>query len=516
MAWAEASHALSSRGHRRTEYWRFDPGVVLVNVLDLSRLPGVLRTHWRLVLGTPLLLAALVVAGYGLLTPTYRASAAIIIDGRGVEKLVDTERDANPTPASVISTGIDVIRSDGVLNRAIADLGLIDGRTPATPAARALAAERREAWMKATKGQVDQAAWLLRWLGKALSVQPASLNSNVVSLQVDYADADGAAALANAIAQAYLAVALDVSLAPTRQTASFFEAQIGQTRAALAEAQAARSRFQQANGLMSVNEAADLENALMAEMAVAATQARARGADAAARSGTAASNPTEAPEVMQAAVVQQLSSDIARQKAQMAELSSRLGGRHPQVIAHQQQIDDLEQRLKDAAAQVARSVELGAQAANGNDRAVQGLLQRQRERVMGLKKAREELAVLQQNVDMAQRAYDQALQRHTQASNRNDSLLSDARVLAPAAAPLDPTRPPLPLALVFGLLAGGLLGAALAFVAEQRRPRLRLPEDLSQVLGLPVLASLPPLPLAPPQAGLARWLAPLRAARGAA
>jgi len=470
-----------------------------VTVLDFARALGVLKTHWRWPLMLTCLLAGLVALGYTLLAPSYRATTTVILDNRGVERLLDTQRDANPTATAMVSTDLDVIRSEAVLRRVISTLALdaTDGRLAALPrqadqaVAKGLAAERQDAWQQETKGKLPLDLWLLRWLGKALLVQRAAADSNVVAISIDHPGADAATLLANTIGQSYLAVALELSLAPTQQAAAFFETQIGQTRATLSRAQTARSRFQRDNGLVSVSEGADLENTLMTEMATAATQARAHGAEATARSGTATANPGSSPEVMQAAVVQQLSTDLERHRAVLTELSGRLGSMHPQVQAQQQQVSQLQQRLQAEVARVTESVEMAARSANGSDRAVQAMLLKQRDRVMALKQAREQLGVLQQDVDVAQRAYDQALQRHALATARNDSLLSSARVLAPASTPLSPTRPPLLLALIFTVFSGLLLGTGGAFLAEQRRPLVRLEADVIDLLGVPILAATP-------------------------
>jgi uncharacterized protein involved in exopolysaccharide biosynthesis len=478
-----------------------------VTVLEISRAVGVFRTHWKWLLGLPVLLCALVLLLYTLQAPTYRATAQVILDSRGIERLIDTPRDSNPTPTTVVTTDMDVIRSETVLRRMIAALALDARPTGSTlPAenadqvgARAIAAERRRAWQKETKGEVDFVQYLLsRWLAKALTVQPAAMNSNVVAIQVDYRDAQQASVLANAIANAYLEVALDLELAPTQQTARFFNQQIPAALQTLKTAQAERSQYQRDHGLVSVSEGADLESALMIEMASAATQARAHGAEAASRGGTASANPSDSPEVVQSLVVQQLTSELARQQAAMAELSSRLGPSHPQLQAQQQQIDELQRRLRDESAHIAHSVQLASRSAAGSDRAVQGLLRGQRDRVMALKEAREHLAVLQQNVDSAQRAYEQTMQRLTTANERNASRLSDARLLTAASAPIDPSRPPLLLALLFALSSGLLLGTGGAFVAEQRRPIMRVDTDLIDVLGLPILASMPRIALQAP------------------
>jgi succinoglycan biosynthesis transport protein ExoP len=64
-------------------------------------------------------------------------------------------------------------------------------------------------------------------------------------------------------------------------------------------------------------------------------------------------------------------------------------------------------------------------------------------------------------------------------------------VLSPAVEPARPSSPRVALNTVLGALFGGVLGAALALLLELFRPRLRSPSELSERLGVPVLAVLP-------------------------
>jgi uncharacterized protein involved in exopolysaccharide biosynthesis len=64
-------------------------------------------------------------------------------------------------------------------------------------------------------------------------------------------------------------------------------------------------------------------------------------------------------------------------------------------------------------------------------------------------------------------------------------------VLAPAIEPARPSGPEAAHWTLLGALFGGMLGAGLALLRERRRPRARGAADLSDRLGLPVLAVLP-------------------------
>lgn len=467
-----------------------------VNALDPSRLPGLLKTHWRWPVGAAAALAALTVLVYQLMAPLYRATAAVMLDSRGVERLLDTQRDANPPPASLVSTDMDVIRSEAVLRRSLQGLLLEDG--PADLDARQRHAvqawrdERRATWDKETRGTQPFEIWLLRWLARQMLVQRAAPDSGVVSIQIDHPDPVLSTLLANALAQAYLHVALELSLAPTRQAAAYFDGQVHTAREQLGKAQSARSAFQLEHGILSLSEGADVDGALLAGLAGAAVQTGSQGLEAAARSAQGSLRPEESPEALRAASVQQLEAELARRRAALVELQSRLGEAHPQVQSQRDQIQALDRARAAEVQRVAASLQSASRSAQGAEQAQRALLERQRDRLLGQKHLREQLAVLQQDVDAARSRYEQAQQRLAQSTGRNESMLSNARLLAEASLPLSPTRPPLLMAVVFAVLTGLLVGGGGAVLSEQRQPRLRLDEDITAALGLTLLASLPP------------------------
>ena len=392
-----------------------------MNAFELTRLPGILRTRWRWPLGVALGLALCVSGVYGLMMPVYRALAAVALDTRGVERLLDTQRDANPPPASLVSTDMDVIRSEAVLGAALSRTILGDTRAldaGLTPTAReamvAWRQERRTSWMKDTEGNQPFDVWLLRWIAKPLTVQRAAADSGVVTIQFDHPNAEVSRVLCNALADAYLAVALELSLVPTRQAATFFASQVEQSRQLLAQAQATRNAFQRAHGLVSVSEAADVASSLMSDLIGSSAQASARGAEAAARSAWAVARPEASPEVLRSDSVQKLDADIARSRAELAELQSRLGEQHPQLQARRQQLDTLLAQRREEAQRQADAVQQAGRVAQGSEQAQRVLVDRQREQVLGQKAQREQLAVLQQDVDAANHRYQLALERHAQ------------------------------------------------------------------------------------------------------
>jgi capsular exopolysaccharide synthesis family protein len=78
-------------------------------------------------------------------------------------------------------------------------------------------------------------------------------------------------------------------------------------------------------------------------------------------------------------------------------------------------------------------------------------------------------------------------------SELGDAVKADITFAAPAAVPTQPSKPKPMLYTVAGALLALVLGIALAFLAEVLDRRVRTPEELEELLGVPVLARVPKL-----------------------
>jgi uncharacterized protein involved in exopolysaccharide biosynthesis len=117
-------------------------------------------------------------------------------------------------------------------------------------------------------------------------------------------------------------------------------------------------------------------------------------------------------------------------------------------------------------------------------------LRDQKEKVLELNRARDELAVLVREVDSAQKAYDATTQRFNQTSLEGKSNQADVAILMRAEPPVDPARPRLLRNLVLSVFAGLLLGGMCGLVAEFLDRRVRSAADLLAVFDVPLLGEM--------------------------
>jgi capsular polysaccharide biosynthesis protein len=103
------------------------------------------------------------------------------------------------------------------------------------------------------------------------------------------------------------------------------------------------------------------------------------------------------------------------------------------------------------------------------------------------------MAVLQRDVDNAQRAYEGVSQRATAVSLEGQNTMANVRLLSPAFEPYMPARPRTAINILASVLGGLLLGAATAIGLELLNRRVRSTEDLASPTGVPVIGVLQPV-----------------------
>ena len=132
--------------------------------------------------------------------------------------------------------------------------------------------------------------------------------------------------------------------------------------------------------------------------------------------------------------------------------------------------------------------------------------------MLELKQQRDELSVLQREVESAQRAFDMVTQRLTQSSLESQVSQTNVVLLNPAAEPIQPSSPKILLNLVLAVFLGSMLGVGAALLMEMADRRVRAAEDIAEFAGLAVLGIIDVHAGRPPR----RWLGLIGRRRAAA
>jgi chain length determinant protein EpsF len=405
----------------------------------------------------------------------YTASTAVVIDVKSPDPIAGMVLPGMISPG-YMATQVDIINSDRVAQQVVKSLKMAE--SPVI----------QEQWREETEGQGSLVVWLADLLQKKLDVKP-SRESNVINIEYTGTDPGFAAAIANAFAQAYVDVTLDLKVQPARQNAAWFETQTKALREKLEAAQSALSDYQQKARIVATDERLDYENAKLNELSSQLTMVQAQTSDSRSKTKSAGGSDTLA-EVMQNPLINGLKADIARLEAKLQESNINLGKNHPQTIRTESELASLKQKLASETRTVSTSLSTSYTVGKEKEKELAEAIETHKARLLELTKQRDDIAVLKRDVEAAQRNFDAVSARAAQTRLESLSVQTNAVVLNPADAPVDPSKPKVLLNVLVSIFLGTLLGIGAALMLELGNRRVRSAQDLVDTLGLPVLATI--------------------------
>lgn len=439
--------------------------------MSLSSLLRILLARWWIT-------AALVVVCVGIMAVvsmfmprTYTATTELIMEGKVQDRVTGESVSAR---SGYMSTQSEIIRSRRVAQRVYEYLP-DDIRQRVDESA----AEVQE------EGKADPAGWLSGYIRRNLTVEPGK-DSSVMSISLSAEDPEVAARALNSLAAAYIDTSIELRTDPARRFSKWYQDQMDVLRGNLRDARQQLSGFQQEHGIVGMNEQLDLENARLAELSSRLVDAQDQSTQDQLRQGEGSDSA-----LPNNSAIQNLRAQLSREQAELEDMSTRYGERHPEYRRQRSEVQALRESLARERSIAARSLESTADVSQSRLQELQQAFNDQKQRVLALKAKRDELDLLQQEVQMAQEAYNAASGRAQ--ANTLESRLAETNVtvLNEAIPPSLPTSPNIKLNLVIATVLGFLLGVALSLLLELANRRVRSRSDIEETLGIPVLAYLP-------------------------
>lgn len=431
----------------------------------------ILRARYKIAL-LVLLVTVTTSLGVSLLLPKqFTTSAAVVIDVKAPDMVSGMILQGMMAPG-YMATQVDIINSDRVAKTVVKMLKMDQS------------AIIQKQWKEATKGEGQLIDWLANLLQKDLDVKPAR-ESTVININYTAADPDFATAVANAFAQAYINVNLDLQVAPARQYATFFDDQTKEARAKLEKAQQALSDYQQIYGITSADERMDFETAKLNETSSQLTGIQGQTTDSQSKRLNVKTDTVA--EVMQSPLINGLKADIARLESRLKESNVNLGKNHPQTQRYEAELNSLRAQLEGETQKITSSIETSYQIGRAREKQLLDALEKQKKRVLKLNKQRDELNVLRRDIESAQRSFELVSQRASQTNIASQTNQTNIAVLNPATLPTTPSKPRVLLNTLISIFLGTLLGVGLALILELKERKVRSAHDLFDALDLPVL-----------------------------
>lgn len=438
----------------------------------------ILRIVWArkwLVLALLVLVSAVGTAMTLTLPKQYTAETTLVVEMR-IDPALGALAPSLGAPG-YMATQIEIIKSERVASRVVKMLGV--ERSPSAVSQ----------WRDATGAKIPLERYFAGLLQGGVSVEPVN-GSNIINVRFSAQDPIFAQAAANAFAQAYMDVSVELRVAPARQSAAFLDDQTKVLRNNLETAQARLSKFQQENGIVVSDERFDQENAryqgLVTQLGAAQgerieTETRARNSGA-----------ETSPDVLFNAAIGGLKSQLATAQTRMTELSAVVGKNHPSRVQLEAQMSELRQQIAAETRRVIGGTATVNRSSGQKVAELQALVEDQKKKLLTLRADRDQVAVYTRDVDTAQRAYEAVSSRVGQFTLESQNNQANTRLLSPAVEPLGPSKPNVRSGILASVLGGLALGIVAALIWELLDRRIRAPEDMMVMAGVPVLGVLRP------------------------
>lgn len=463
-----------------------------------------------------LLSCALAVAALSFITPQYVGSATLLIKDKTppVMSFQQAAEAGGATTTDYLQTQQALLQSRELAERAVRKLGLTthpvtDPRQQAqswfTPR-QWLAELNRDQWLPwldllpppkppATEEQVfnDVTQNLMlhtsvKFVGK----------SQLLEIDVELPDPALAAAAANALAQGFIDSQQDTSLKSSQNNTSWMNTRLVELRDNLRVAENKLQAYREEQGLVDVDGVATIsanELQMTGNRMIDARRDRAE-AESQFRQAQALSNGdisrlSSVPAVLSNPLIQQFQADLAKAQAKVEELSGRYGPKHPALISARSEQRTAANSLRLQVQQVVAGIERQYQLAVASEDALRKSFNSNKAQIQDISRKEFQLREFQREVDSTRALYETFVTRLKETAATSDMDSAKARIVDPAIAPLEASKPRKNLILAIVALVAAIVGVALAFLFDTLSNTFKTDDTVESLLNVPLLSVVP-------------------------
>ena len=488
--------------------------------IDPRMLIGILmRRFWAMAAVGSVVFTAIVLYATQL-TPRYTASTSVVIDPAQLDVGLSALFQGLSLGTEAIDTQVEIISSRRMAERVVLKMGLVDDpefnwrlrdpsgfdqfqdrvkQTIGALISTVVPAEVEDAPQVSTTGrEAIEVASVANALLHRLYVSRTSL-TYIIRISVETEHPEKSARLANAFADAYMVEQLEAKLDQTQRASDWLEERLVTLREETQLADEVVQRFRAENGLLNP------QGVTLTEQEISGVSAQLvilRGAlaDVEAKLETVrrqrrAGRPLdELPEVLSSAGIRDLKVREAEVLSRQADLSTRYGTRHPQIVQVRREVDQVRAQIDREAERIVASLENQAEAERQRVSAAQRSLDSMRAQLARNNTAQVRLRDLQRNADASRTLYNGFLQRYKEALNQDEEFVTpDARIVSPATIPVFPSFPNQGMLITMGFLAAAAAGLATVVLLESLDRGISTAQEFERRTGVRCIASIPRL-----------------------
>ena len=481
------------------------------DLIDLRQLVTVFRRRfWSFIAAGFLVFVAVIVFTLQA-TPLYTATSSVVLNMRE-ERVVDFESvlSGMPPDSAAVDTEVEILRSRALAEGVVDRLDLVsvpefnsDLRDPGFM--QGLAGGLRNFFSALLPAQTgagsdyDQASQarerVVNALMDARSVRRAGL-THVIEISATSEIPRLARDIADAYADAYMVSQLEAKFEATERANSWLDERIQVLREEVRAREQAVANYRNEQGLVDADGATVAEqqvtdiNSQLAVQRAELSEARAR-LDAVRSQIERGVRADTIGEVLRSDVIRELRRQQAEVARRQAEISSRYGPRHPEMLTVDRELADINQQIESEIDRIVANLENEVNVSAQRLRSLEQSLNEARSELATDNSAIVRLRELEREAEASRALFESFLNRFRQTNESGGLAEADARIIAGAAVPQAPSSPNLLLNLALGIVLAGVAGVGVVFALEMLDNGLHSDTDIERNFGLPHIASVP-------------------------
>jgi succinoglycan biosynthesis transport protein ExoP len=441
--------------------------------LDLTESIAFFRRRLGLILGV-LAICLLAGAAYAMLTPKiYTARASVMLTNDVGENI----RSAGPAEtrrvlsSDLVDTQVEIITSRVMAEQVASALGMGKGLT------------------------ADQLAGVIDELQREVSAERAG-NSFALAISYSATEAQAAATIANEFARQFTAWELRSDQKNHAETRKLVQQRLGELRVQAQTDTEALQQYRIANNLLSTS-GASLTEQEISNYNQEVTRARAEATENDARLQTAlaqlrsGSSGDDVGEALSSTVISSLREQEAQAAGEFADLGSKYGQNHPQLIQARSRLAEIRDQIQMEIGRVISNLRAKREVSQQRLASLSGSLASARGMLSQNNAAMVGLSELERAAGASQGIYEAYLNRYKELLAAEGSQRPNARILTLADAPAWPAHPRIPLIMALSLVIGLGLGIVAGYLADASFHGISAPDELERFTGERYLASVP-------------------------
>lgn len=321
--------------------------------------------------------------------------------------------------------------------------------------------------------------------------------SRLVDIKYRLPDPAMATAIINTVAHEYIQQNLEYRFTASKDATDWLGGQLETQRAQVERAESALQKYRENNDAVSIEDRNNIVDQKLGDLNAAVTRAKMERIQ---REGLytqlkdSSANPAvidSFPAIMSNAFIQQLKTDLADLQRKQAQLSGRIGDKHPDMLKVQSEIQVTQSKLSAEISKVVQSVRAEYQAALTQEQSLTHALDQQKSEALSRDRKAIEFNVLLRDVQSSKQIYDSLLQRTKEAGISGELKTSNIRVVDIAERPASPVSPKREANILLSLFVGSVLACGFVFLFEYLDSRIKTPDEIRTYFNVACLGLLP-------------------------